>query len=222
MICQYFNRDDAMDLKKAYVDFEKCVVSDDRPSLRLNQFAAQPWFRAFPFSMLLKQQHTEQSPVHHPEGNVWSHTLLVVDEAAKRKLYAENSNVFMWAALLHDIGKPQTTKLRKGKITAYNHDRAGAKLASEFLCVFTNKTAFIEKVVWLVQYHMQILYAVKSLPFSDLAGIKKHANVQDVALLGYCDRLGRTGADSADARNAVSVFLQKCGEATNPVWLDAE
>jgi putative nucleotidyltransferase with HDIG domain len=49
--------------------------------------------------------------------------LLVVDEAAKRKAYSTDQRVFMWAALLHDIGKPASTRLRKGRITAYNHDK---------------------------------------------------------------------------------------------------
>ncbi len=39
----------------------------------------------------------------------------------------------MWAALLHDIGKAETTKNENGKITAYNHDKTGALQAEDFL-----------------------------------------------------------------------------------------
>jgi putative nucleotidyltransferase with HDIG domain len=38
----------------------------------------------------------------------------------------------MWAALLHDIGKPDTTKQYKGRITSYDHDKAGALIARKF------------------------------------------------------------------------------------------
>lgn len=208
-----------MPLQKAFLEVEQCILSEETPSQGLSALAEQPWFGAFPFSMLREQQKTEQSPIHHPEGNVWMHTLLVVDEAAKRKNYSTDPRVFMWAALLHDIGKPQTTKVRKGRITAYDHDRKGAGLAHAFLSVFTNDMDFIDRVVWLVRYHMHILYVVKSLPFADMEGLRANTDVRDVALLGYCDRLGRTGADAAAERKAVTVFLQGCYEKTDLPWL---
>ncbi|MGE4549523.1 MAG: HDIG domain-containing metalloprotein [Intestinibacillus sp.] len=211
-----------MPLQKAFLETEECILSGEKPSQGLQVLAEQPWFGAFPFSMLLEQQKTEQSPVHHPEGNVWVHTLLVVDEAAKRKQYSTDPREFMWAALLHDIGKPQTTKVRKGRITAYDHDRKGAELAHAFLSALTGEEDFIKRVVWLVRYHMQILYVAKSLPFMDIEGMKAHTDIRDVALLGYCDRLGRTGVDAAAERRAVTVFLQKCRETTDLPWLASQ
>ncbi len=101
-----------------FTELENCLLCDGRPSACLRAFAEQPWFREFPFSLLLAEAETKQSPRHHPEGDVWTHTLLVVDEAAKRKRESTDSRVFMWAALLHDIGKPATTKIRGGKLTA--------------------------------------------------------------------------------------------------------
>ncbi len=38
----------------------------------------------------------------------------------------------MWGALLHDLGKAPTTKIRKGKITSYDHDKVGAELVRNF------------------------------------------------------------------------------------------
>jgi putative nucleotidyltransferase with HDIG domain len=84
--------------------------------------------------------------------------MLVVDQAAGLKQYSTDSRVFMWAALLHDIGKPLVTKRHRGKITAYNHDREGAELTRRFLRPLTEEEDFIERVAWLVRYHMQILY----------------------------------------------------------------
>lgn len=65
--------------------------------------------------MLHRLKGTEQSLLHHPEGDVWNHTLLVVDEAANVKNKSTDAAVFMWAALLHDIGKPDTTT-KPGKV----------------------------------------------------------------------------------------------------------
>lgn len=206
-------------IKRGFQEIQECIMYDKKPSTRLRSFAKQPWFEAFPFSMLRKEQSTGQSPVHHPEGNVWEHTLLVVDEAARRKDYSTNSRVFMWAALLHDIGKPETTKVRRGRITAYDHDKRGAELARKFLSALTDEGDFIENVAWLVRFHMHILYVTKSLPFADLPEMKRHTDVRDAALLGYCDRLGRTGADPGTEREAVLTFLQKCREKTDLPWL---
>lgn len=211
-----------MQAQEAFAQINSCITLEEKPSERLTLLAKQPWFGTFPFSLLLEQKKTAQSPVHHPEGNVWAHTLLVVDESASRKKYSSDPRVFMWAALLHDIGKPSTTKVRRGKITAYDHDRKGAELSRKFLAALTDESDFINRVSWLVRYHMQILYVVQSLPFQDLPGMMEHTCVRDAALLGYCDRLGRLGSDAAAERKMVSAFLQKCGESSVLPWLTRE
>lgn len=204
---------------EGFQKIEHCILSDTGPGAGLRLLAGQPWFGAFPFSMLLRERDTPQSPVHHPEGDVWAHTLLVVEEAADRKRCSSDPRSFMWAALLHDIGKPETTAVRRGRITAYNHDREGAALARRFLAALTGDAGLIDAVAWLVRYHMQILYVTKSLPYADIPGMQRHTNVNDVALLGYCDRLGRKGADPAAERRDVFLFLQKCGGDTALPWL---
>lgn len=146
--------------------------------------------KAYPFDMLIKLKNTAQSKKFHPEGNIWNHTMFVVDKAARLKHKSKNIEVFMWAAFLHDIGKPKTTKIRGNKITAYDHDKAGAKLSKDFLSVFTDDYKFIQDVSVLIRWHMQILYVVKNLPFAEIKSMKKQVDINEVALLGLCDRLG--------------------------------
>lgn len=189
---------------------ERCLIEQKMPSKTLQAFMEKGEFNVYPFQVLNRQQFTEQSRIHHPEGNVWNHTLLVVDQAAQRKAESTDARVFMWAALLHDIGKPNTTKIRNGKITAYDHDKIGAELTKKFLSVFTEDTDFIMSVAWLVRYHMQLLFVLKDMPFQDIEGMKKHVNIHDVALLGLCDRLGRTGRQVALEEKNVERFLEKC------------
>ena len=172
-----------------------------------------------PFSVLARQRDTPQSPVHHPEGHVWNHTLLVLDRAAAHKGFSANPRVLMWAALLHDIGKPDTTRSRRGRITAYDHDRVGAGQAGALLRQVTDETDFSEAVVQLVRYHMQPLYVVKGLPFADIGGMKANTSVAEVALLSYCDRLGRLGADPHAEAQSIGEFLKKCDERSDFEWL---
>jgi len=196
--------------EEIYRQIECHLLNDEKPSRYLDELCSRPEFEQYPFTMLLKLRKTEQSPVHHPEGSAWTHTLMVVDEAAKRKTESRNARIFMWAALLHDIGKPVTTRVRKGKITAYDHDTAGSRLAKEFLSVFTKDQEFIQKVASLVRFHMHILYVVKNLPFADIGGMLRQTDIHEVALLGLCDRLGRTDALQTAEEEQVRFFIRHC------------
>ena len=188
------------------------LLYDDVPSIFLSQLCSQPEFEIYPFDMLLKLRSTNQSPIHHPEGNVWNHTLLVVDEAAKKKSESKDAEVFMWAAFLHDIGKPPTTRIRNGKITSYDHDKVGARLAKDFLSEFTNNVLFIENVCSLIKYHMQILFVINDLPFAAIKELKQNSDIKEIALLGLCDRLGRTGANQLTEKDNVQLFIKKCND----------
>jgi putative nucleotidyltransferase with HDIG domain len=136
--------------------------------------------------------------------------MLVVDEAAKLRNKSRDERVFMWAALLHDIGKAETTKNKKGKITAYNHETVGADLCVKFLQEFTTDDTFIQKVKGLVRWHMQILHVVKDMPFADIKSMKEETDIREVALLGFCDRMGRTNVDTIKEKNNIIMFLEKC------------
>ncbi len=186
------------------------LLLDEQPSIFLNSIADTKIFKEFPFFMLYKLRETEQSPIHHPEGNVWNHTMLVVDQAAKQKNRSKDKKVFMWAALLHDIGKAETTKNKNGKITAYNHESAGADLCIKFLHEFTTDDKFIKKVTGLVRWHMQILHVVKDMPFADIEAMAEETDINEIALLGFCDRMGRTKVDAAKEKNNIKIFLEKC------------
>jgi tRNA nucleotidyltransferase (CCA-adding enzyme) len=121
-------------LKTEFEELEQHLLEDEKPSLYLRDLAQNRWFMdSYPFSLLGDLKEVEQSPVHHPEGSVWEHTLMVVDLAAEGKGLSQDPRVFMWSALLHDLGKAHTTRIRRGKITAYDHDKHGAVLAAAFL-----------------------------------------------------------------------------------------
>nr|WP_319488852.1 HDIG domain-containing metalloprotein [uncultured Caproiciproducens sp.] len=193
-----------------YDAMERHLLEDDRPSEYFEGLEKTVALREYPFAVLHSLKNAEQSPEHHPEGNVWNHTMLVVDEAAKIKAKSSDEKVFMWAALLHDIGKQGTTRIRRGKITSYDHDSLGAKMAAEFLKQFSGDEEFIQKTAALVRWHMQLLFVVNNLPFADVEKMKQQTSVQDVALLGLCDRLGRLRTDRQKEEENVRIFLEKC------------
>jgi putative nucleotidyltransferase with HDIG domain len=196
---------------KQFMEMTGHLCSDARPSRYLNGLLASGAWNDYPFSMLAELQKTPQSPRHHPEGNVWKHTCLVVDQAARVKDQSGDPAAFMWAALLHDIGKPGTTRKRREKITSYGHDKAGMHLAVQFLSALTEDRALIERAAALVRYHMQPLFVTEEMPFAEIAAMKRETDPREVALLGYCDRMGRTGSDAGAERVHALAFLRKCG-----------
>lgn len=198
------------EIVRLYLEMGRHLLQDARPSDYFNQIYDDPLFQQYPFDMLHILQRTMQSPKQHPEGDVWNHTMLVIDEAAKVKSKSKNPTAFLWAALLHDIGKATTTKNRKGKITSYNHDKVGATLAREFLSQFTEDNVFIDEVCGLIRYHMQILYVVNGLPFADIEGMKRNTDVHEVALLGLCDRIGRLNSNTKEEERHIKQFLKAC------------
>jgi tRNA nucleotidyltransferase (CCA-adding enzyme) len=195
-------------------EFEYHILNDKKPSIYFNEIFHEQWFKDdYPFNLLSVLAKVEQSPKHHPEGNVWRHTMLVLDYAASKKEQSEDSRVFMWAALLHDLGKAETTRNRKGKITAYDHDKIGEKLSRDFLKVFSNDIVFINSVSKLVRWHMQILFVVNKLPFADINQMLKDTTIEEVALLGLCDRLGRGELNSEKIEEEylnINEFIDKC------------
>lgn len=94
-----------------------------------------------------------QNPVYHPEGDVFEHTMLVVDCAASLRDKAQNPLGFMLAALTHDLGKAVATEVQPdGKITAYGHEVMGLPLCQAMLGRLTDDaalTAYVKNMVWL-------------------------------------------------------------------------
>jgi tRNA nucleotidyltransferase (CCA-adding enzyme) len=70
---------------------------------------------------------TSQDAEWHPEGNVWTHTLLALDQAAPlvADLDRPRALTVMLATLCHDLGKPSTTRLERGRIRSPGHEDAG-------------------------------------------------------------------------------------------------
>ncbi|MBC8060437.1 MAG: HDIG domain-containing protein [Clostridiaceae bacterium] len=202
------------EIHKIFNEFEEHLLKDDKPSQYFNdKLASGIFFKIYPFTLLGNLIKTEQEPKHHPEGNVWIHTLMVVDECAKVRSRSEDARVFMWAALLHDLGKAPTTAVRKGKITAYDHDKVGKGLSIKFLEAWTDDAKFIEKVSKLVRWHMQTLFVVKDLPFAEIKDMLAEVAIDEIALLSICDRLGRgelSDKKMQEEKTNIEIFIKKC------------
>ncbi len=120
--------------ERIWGEMEKLLLFARRPSVGfewLDRLGATA--QLFPEIEALKR--VRQEPEWHPEGDVFVHTLLVLDRA--RELvddldYARRVTV-MLAALCHDFGKPATTEFIEGRIRSRGHEEAGVAPTEKFL-----------------------------------------------------------------------------------------
>jgi len=92
----------------------------------------------------------EQPPQYHPEGDVFIHTLLLLD-----KLPQPCPPTLAWGALLHDVGKPATFRVAPDRIRFDGHVEVGIKMG-EAICRrlrFSNEDT--EQILALIQHHMR-------------------------------------------------------------------
>jgi putative nucleotidyltransferase with HDIG domain len=90
----------------------------------------------------------EQPPEFHPEGDVWVHTLLLLDKLNRA------SPTLAWGALLHDVGKPGTFRVAE-RIRFDGHVEEGVRLAHGILHRLRSSHEEMEQVEALVAHHMR-------------------------------------------------------------------
>lgn len=138
----------------------------------------------------------EQDPVHHPEGDAWNHTLGVLANARKvlGQVPEADRAFFILVALLHDIGKPLTTKVVDGKVVAYKHGKEGRPLAEAYLRRLGAPDDVVERVLPAVEAHMQC--HTMSAEAGDKSWRKLHARfpLPLLALFARCDTFAGKGS----------------------------
>ncbi|MGO9777910.1 MAG: CCA tRNA nucleotidyltransferase [Terracidiphilus sp.] len=93
----------------------------------------------------------EQPPQFHPEGDVWTHTLLLLAQ-----LEADCSLPLAWAALLHDVGKPATFR-RADRIRFDGHVEVGVAIAAEICRRFRFSNDETRQTLSLIENHMRFI-----------------------------------------------------------------
>lgn len=204
--------------KELFLEIEQHLLNDDKPSIYLEKTLEAYKLNNYPFSMIKELEEVDQNPKFHPEGNVFIHTMMVIDEGAKVRENSLNKRAFMWALLLHDIGKKPTTKIRKGKLTSYNHDIVGADMVRKFLSFFDEEENFIEEVTALVRWHMQSLFVTKNLKYQNVDAMLEEVNINDIVLVSLSDRLGRGNLkynEIRETKEQINIFKNKLLRALN-------
>jgi poly(A) polymerase len=96
-----------------------------------------------------RMKGVEQPPQFHPEGDVWTHTLLLLGQ-----LEAGCPLTLAWGALLHDVGKPATFR-RAERIRFDGHVEVGVAMGAEICRRFRFSNDETRQVLSLIENHMR-------------------------------------------------------------------
>lgn len=99
---------------------------------------------------IARMKGVEQPPQFHPEGDVWTHTLLLLGQ-----LEAGCSPTLAWGALLHDVGKPPTFRRAPDRIRFDGHVEVGVAMAAEICRRFRFSNDETWQTLALVENHMR-------------------------------------------------------------------
>jgi tRNA nucleotidyltransferase (CCA-adding enzyme) len=156
----------------------------------------------------------EQEPDWHPEGDVWTHTLLVADKARELNGDLDRPRLItiMLGALCHDLGKPATTAVIDGRIRSMNHEEAGVEPTLRLLDRLNIHTIdgfdVRSQVVGLVAQHLKPGMFRKADQVGDGAfrRLAQKVDVELLARLARADCLGRAGSFDC---SAMDWFLER-------------
>lgn len=191
-------------------EWEKLMLRSDKPSIGLDVLERTGALEVLHPEMAA-QRGVPQDPRWHPEGDVWTHVKMVVDAAveAAKQAPPESRRVVMYAALLHDIAKPETTETQPdGSITSRGHEDAGGpvarRIAREQLGLPKDEA---ERVAKLVEEHLapKLLYKdrekIGKNTVKRLAKRLHPATIEELVAVSRADGWGRTTPDALARRS---------------------
>ena len=132
-ICREIRLDD-LPSERIWGEVEKLLLVAERPSVGF-ALARELGVIEQVLPEMVPLYDCPQDPEWHPEGDVWTHTLMVIDEARRRNADLGRAPLaaVMLGAVCHDLGKPATTVRADGRIKSPGHEAAGVEPATKIL-----------------------------------------------------------------------------------------
>lgn len=103
---------------------------------------------------ITRMKGVEQPPQYHPEGDVWTHTLMLLEQ-----LPPQSSMTLAWGALLHDVGKPPTFRRAPDRIRFDGHVEIGVAMGAEICRRFRFSNEETRQILALIENHMRFMDA---------------------------------------------------------------
>jgi tRNA nucleotidyltransferase (CCA-adding enzyme) len=212
-LCRTIPLDD-LPAERVWGELEKLLLQAERPSIGFVLALDLGVVDAL-FPELRALVGCPQEPDWHPEGDVWVHSLMVIDQARRRLdgLDRPPRVAVMLGAVCHDFGKPATTAVVDGRIRSLEHEEAGVGPATAFLDRLNIHTLegfdVRAQVLGMVAHHLKPgMFHKSRTPVGDGAfrRLAQKVDLELLARLAKADCLGRTGAFDC---SAMDWFLER-------------
>jgi len=198
-LCRELALDD-LPAERIWGEIEKLLLHAEHPSIGFRLALDLGVLRQV-LPELLPLVGCEQEPEWHPEGDVWTHTLMVIDKARALNgdLDRPRLTTIMLGAVCHDLGKPPTTAFIDGRIRSLDHEQAGVGPTVSLLDRLNIQTIdgfeVRAQVVGLVAHHLKPGAFRKAANVSDGAfrRLAQKVDLELLARLARADCLGRSG-----------------------------
>ena len=210
--------------ERVFDEMRKLLLRAAKPSVGFRVLEDTGQLRFFPELDALRG--VPQDPEWHPEGDVWVHTLMVLDVAASLRGAGDDDEgnddpdsagedlALMLGALCHDLGKPATTERVDGRMRSHRHDVEGVAPTRALLGRMRAPGALVDRAAALVEHHLApalfIRNGATAKGYRRLARKLERAGVSIELLVrvARADHLGRTTDDAVAGRfDAGDAFL---------------
>lgn len=185
-------------VERVWCEIEKIGTRGKDITAALTALEASDWERHFP--QIAALHGVEQDPEWHPEGDVWVHSGLAADQAARLAdeagLTGADRFTVVMAALAHDFGKVSNTQRAAGRIVSHGHAAAGVEPAQAFLRGTGCPEGLIARIVPLVREHMCCTGRPTKPAVRRLARRLAPATMAELVLVCGADRAGRGDPDA--------------------------
>ncbi len=178
--------------ERIYEEFKKLLLKSPQPSIGFELMRELGILKYYPELEALID--VPQSKKWHPEGDVWIHTLMAVDQMVKLKRGEEKYDLkMMLAVLCHDLGKATHTQIHPDRISAIGHEKAGVPLTERFLYRLTDEHDFIKSMLPLIEHHLApTIYYANGAKNSTIRKLATKVNIEELVRVARADFLGRT------------------------------
>lgn len=177
----------------------------------------QDWQYLDQFDWIKALEQCPQEPRYHGEGNVLNHTKMVLDQLLRlersQSCSEDEKTVLMVAAVMHDIGKPSTTRVEEDGIHARHHAQRGAIMTRGILWKMGVDFLTRETIAALVRFHMKPSHMFDNDGYDrKIVEISLAVQCRMLGMLCNADALGRIASDLKEAEEKVLLFEQRAKE----------
>mgnify|MGYP003350605148 FL=1 len=212
-ICAAISLDD-LPAERIWGEFEKLLLAAERPSIGFALARDLGVIRQV-LPEMEPLYDCPQDPEWHPEGTVWIHTLMVIDQARRLNADLDRARLaaIMLGAVCHDLGKPQTTAIIDGRIKSPNHEAMGVEPATRVLDRLNINTLdgfdVRRQVLGLVAEHLRPMAFFKARDTITDGAFRRLAHKVDLELLVRFARADCTGRAGTFDCSGIEWFIER-------------